>query len=337
MLSPAAGPLAARADALLALLRGARGLLLAVSGGPDSMALLLCVAQWRARPPVFVATVDHGLRAGAADEAAFVGVAASALGLNHAILRWEGDKPATRLQERARAARYRLLAAHARANGCDTIVTAHHADDQAETVLMRLVRGSGPAGLAGMAALASTPGAPDLALARPFLGLVKAELVEVCRAAGQVFFDDPANRAAAQGRARLRRLAPVLAAEGLDRAALLRLAARAARAEAALAALIAEKLAALPVQRGARGCVLARADLCALPQEALVRLLMGEIEHMTGVAPRLERAERLAAALARACAQGEDWSATLGGALVRLAGRTCAIVPAPARKTRRPA
>ena len=97
-----------------------RTLLLAVSGGPDSLALMHLAARW-GRARLHVATVDHGLRPDAASEALGVAAAAQRLGLPHAILPWLGPKPRTRIQERARDARYALLAAHAHTHGWPTL------------------------------------------------------------------------------------------------------------------------------------------------------------------------------------------------------------------------
>src|ERR1700753_1499446 len=127
---------------LFAPLAGRRALL-AVSGGPDSIALMCLAAEWREHgaakgASIFVATVDHGLRAYARMEPETVGAWAGSLGLPHEPLAWEGAKPATRIQERARAARYALLRAHARSLGADFLLTAHHADDHDETILFRM-------------------------------------------------------------------------------------------------------------------------------------------------------------------------------------------------------
>ena len=175
-LSDAALPIdMAEADRLFAdALSGAGRVLLAVSGGPDSVALMrLCAALAQAERErggcdwkIEVATVDHGLRAASRAEAEEVGRLAAACGLPHAILTWNEPKassktssgtktssdtrPQTRLQERARAARYALLASRAREIGADLLLTAHTLDDQAETVLMRIAHGSGLAGLAAM-------------------------------------------------------------------------------------------------------------------------------------------------------------------------------------------
>lgn len=146
---------AAEAKALFAGLACAPALVLAISGGPDSTALLLLAARWRAGrkrgPELLAVTIDHGLRAESAAEAKQVARLARRLGVAHRILRWSGKKPKTGLQEKARQARYGFLAEAAIEAGASHLLTAHTLDDQAETVLMRLLRGSGPAGLGGMA------------------------------------------------------------------------------------------------------------------------------------------------------------------------------------------
>lgn len=319
------------APALFAPWRAARGVLLAVSGGPDSVALMLLAARWRVAgaPPLAVAIVDHGLRPEAAAEAERVAGWARALDFSTTVLRWAGPAPASAVQARARAARYRLLFAEARRIGADTVMTAHHADDQAETVLMRLVAGSGVAGLAGMARETRREG---LILARPLLALRKAALVGLCRAEDHPFVDDPSNADPRFGRARLRAR---MAGLGLDIAGLTRLAARAARAEAALAA----AAAALPLIRRADGALaLARADLAAAPAEirlrALARAIRAAVPGRPDAAPiRLERLEALEARLAQALDARAPFAATLAGAALRLDGGALLIRPAPARKT----
>ena len=165
---------------------------LAVSGGPDSLALLLLAAA--ARPgQVEAATVDHRLREESANEAAMVAGLCEKLGIPHSILsaRW-ADKPATAIQERARRERYKLLSFWAEERGLDALATGHHADDQAETLMMRLVRGAGVRGLAGMRASSRTPGS-ELRLFRPLLGWRRTELEQLCRDAEIVPTADPSN------------------------------------------------------------------------------------------------------------------------------------------------
>lgn len=177
---------------------------IAVSGGPDSLALLLLAAA--ARPgKIEAATIDHALREGARAEAEMVADLCRTLGVPHAILtaRWEVN-PDTAIQERARDKRYRLLGYWAEERRLSGIVTAHHADDQAETLLMRLTRGSGVRGLAAMRPRAVAPGA-HVRLARPLLGWRHAELEAICAEAGIEPARDPSNEDDRFERVRVRR------------------------------------------------------------------------------------------------------------------------------------
>lgn len=172
-------------EALAALTGDAHSsLLLAVSGGPDSMALLDLVRQcWQGR--VSVATVDHRLRPESADEARMVAQYCIGTGLDHASLT-PAQPISGSLQSAARAARYALLEAHVDAVAAAFIVTAHHADDQLETMMMRLARGSGVDGLAGVRARNGR-------IVRPLLGFSKAELVAHCQRNAIPFVLDPSN------------------------------------------------------------------------------------------------------------------------------------------------
>lgn len=316
-------------------LLGSRKALLAVSGGPDSIALMHLAARWRqttpGAPALAVATVDHALRPESGEEAVRVASWAAGLGLPHTILRWRGEKPARRIQEAARDARYALLAAHAEAIGADALVAAHHADDQAETILFRLTRGSGVAGLAGMAGVSQRHG---LALHRPLLGWRKAELLAFCAREGLAFVDDPSNADAKFARVRLRRLGARLEQEGLDADALIRLARRAGRANAALAGLTDHAEAKLGLRFEKSYCRLDAKKLAAEPEEIVLRLLDRLIRRIGGERRlRFERLESLGARLIDATTRGQAFAATLGGALLRLdsAGRLT-LSPAPARR-----
>lgn len=200
---------------------------LAVSGGADSMALAVLAAAWaKSRGGEALAlTVDHRLRPESSDEAAAVGDALRARGIRHEILTLDVDLPASGVESAARAARYRALTDRCRALGALRLLTAHHADDQAETVLLRLSRGSGPDGLAGIATWRNLG---DVLLLRPLLGVAPDRLRATCRAAGLAWFDDPTNLGDGNARGRLRRAAAVLAAEGLTAQTLGRAAGRAA-------------------------------------------------------------------------------------------------------------
>ncbi len=184
-------------------------LLLAVSGGSDSMALMRLAAPLNAsgKAVISVATVDHGLRESSRGEALFVAKHASELGLSHEILPWLGAKPKTAIQEAARHARYCLLIEHAIDRRASVIMTAHTAEDQAETVLMRAARGSGPRGLAGMAddsLVAAGPSEP-IRLVRPLLGVRREALRAFLQAAALSYIDDPSNEDPTFERVRARR------------------------------------------------------------------------------------------------------------------------------------
>jgi tRNA(Ile)-lysidine synthase len=319
---------------LFAPLASAKGLLLAVSGGPDSTALLIMAALWAAapgRPRVEVATIDHGLRPEAAAEAAAVGEQARRRGLEHHVIAWRGPKPSSRIQERARAARYRLLAERARQIGADHIVTAHHADDQSETVLFRLLRGSGLSGLRGMEKIVRRDG---VSLARPLLGLAKAELVAFCKAHGEVFVEDPSNADPRFARTRLRRLTAQLGEEGLGANEIARLARRAGRMEEAVARATRAAAERLNLARSA-GVYDAKA-LFEEPQEIALRLLAGEIARIAATEPRrirLEQIEAIGDKLGQSLARGEAFATTLGGASLRLTSRgALSIKKAPPRR-----
>lgn len=303
--------------AFFAPLKEARGAVLAVSGGPDSVALMLLAAAWsgRQRCKFAVATVDHGLRPESRREAEAVGGFAASLGLPHRILSWEGEKPRTRLQERAREARYGLLLRHAGEIGADHLLTAHHADDQAETILFRLARGSGIAGLAGMPAAVRRG---DITHLRPLLAVPKEALVGLCRSRGQAYFEDPSNADMSFARPRLRRLLRLLAQEGLDAASLQRLGRRAARAELALEAATNTAREALKVTRGEGLFSAPIGALREAPEEILLRLVGAEIAALGGAFPRLDRLESVANMLRAALQSGRSWSGTLGGTILSL-------------------
>jgi tRNA(Ile)-lysidine synthase len=179
-------------------------LAVAVSGGPDSLALCLLADRWaQARGGAIAGLiVDHGLRLESASEARQVAAWLSARRIPHHILSWRGAKPTAGIQAAARAARYDLLCAWCRAAGVLHLLTAHHRDDQAETVALRQARGSGADGLAGMAPVRELAG---LRLLRPLLEVPKAALIALLEAAGQPWLEDPSNLAAGFARARLRR------------------------------------------------------------------------------------------------------------------------------------
>lgn len=318
---PTYGPFTAADIAdLFAPLEQSRGAVLAVSGGPDSVALMLLASAWAKQKEtgakLFVATVDHGLRPESRDEAETVALWARSLGLPHQILTWEGEKPKARIQERARAARYALLASYARKVGGDYVLTAHHADDQAETILFRLLRGSGIAGLAGMPKLAPLRGLTHF---RPLLDHRKEMLIAVCDARGQAYLSDPSNENSAFARTRLRRLLPALAKDGLNHATLLRLGRRAARIEAALDARVRAVRASLQATRSESGFSASIRPLVDEPEEILLRVIACELEESGAHLPlRLERLENLVIGVHAALRSNVAWQSSLAGMALAL-------------------
>jgi tRNA(Ile)-lysidine synthase len=211
------GPFAADAD---------RPCALAVSGGSDSTALMVLFADWLAQTgrkaaAHVVVTVDHGLRAGSAAEARGVGIQAERLGFRHAVLTWMGEKPATGLQEAARGARYALIAGAMREMRIVSLFAGHTRDDQAETVLMRLARGSGVDGLSAMAARApllvpETDGDGfSQEILRPLLGIPNLRLRTTLASRGIAWVEDPSNARTEFERVRLRAARAGLDALGL--------------------------------------------------------------------------------------------------------------------------
>ena len=332
---------ALEAKRLFADWKAAPALVLAVSGGPDSVALMWLVARWRralARGPRMIAvTVDHGLRPEAAREAREVKRVARQLDLPHRTLNWTGAKPNTGLPAAARTARYRLLAQAARASGATHILTAHTRDDQAETVLMRMLRGSGIAGLAAMARETERDG---VWLARPLLDIPKSQLIATLNKAKIAFADDPTNRDTAFTRPRLRAIMPVLAEEGGDSRNLARLASRLARANAALEVLVdgAERYLALRDRSDAARFGFDATAFAGLPEEIRLRLLKRAIDRAGHEGPaELGKLEGLLRALDQAIADGPPkLKQTLAGAAVSLAGGRIHVDPAPPRRRRTP-
>jgi tRNA(Ile)-lysidine synthase len=319
------------------------GLLLAVSGGPDSTALLVLAARWAKqlkRPPKLLAvTVDHGLRPAAAREAAAVRKLAGRLGVPHRTLRWRGKKPRSGLQEAARNARYRLLAQAARLEGIAHIATAHTLDDQAETVLFRMARGSGLLGLTGMAHVAPLPVAPlpvrierEIVLVRPLLHVSKARLIATLKAAKIGYSEDPSNYDPRFTRARLRTLMPALAREGLDARGLARLALRLRRAEATVAVAVGAARAALApppwLERGP--IVFEKSRFARLPAEVGLRLLGEAVAHTGNEGPvELAKLEELYEGLRQAPSRLRR---TLAGAVITLSGDHLTVERAPLRR-----
>ncbi|MGB3446135.1 MAG: tRNA lysidine(34) synthetase TilS [Xanthobacteraceae bacterium] len=350
MMSDDQSPISAsEARALFEEWKRAPSLVLAVSGGPDSVAMLWLAARWRRAlkhgPRLVAVTVDHQLRPEARREAAVVKRLARELGIEHRTLRWRGAKPETGLPAAARTARYALLLEAARRYGAAHILTAHTRDDQAETLMMRMARGSGIAGLGAMARQSPREGA---VVVRPLLDLPKARLLATLDKAGVSYALDPTNQDAKYTRPRFRTLMPLLAAEGCDARNLARLAARLARANAALELMTdgAERFLAIhdggEPQRG-----FGFHAFVGLSEEIRVRVLLRAIGRVgTEGVPELGKVEVLAAAIESTGSISKPgaikpgtmgrFRQTLAGAVITVAKGRILIEPAPPRRSAGP-
>jgi tRNA(Ile)-lysidine synthase len=310
-----------------------------VSGGPDSTALLYLLARWRAGlkkgPKLLACTVDHRLRKESAAEASAVAKLARKLKVPHRIVQWRGRKPANGLQQAARLARYRLLADTAASSKARHILTAHTLDDQAETVLIRLTRGSGLTGLSAMARIAPLPVDPakEIVLVRPFLSLRKARLFATLKRAGIGFADDPSNRNVKFTRVRLRDAASLLESEGLSAQRLSLFAQRVRRADAAIEAMVEAAFRTLRIGKAKAGVSFATPELLALPEEVVLRMLGRTIAAAGSEGPvELGKLESLLAGLF-AEGGGRQVRRTLAGALITRRGEVLDVERAPRRRS----
>lgn len=304
---------AAEAQALFKTLESRRHIALAVSGGGDSTALMWLAARWtkslKNPPKIDVLTVDHAYRAGSDNEARQVMAWANALGLPAHILTSSYSKPKSGLQQKARRLRYRLMTDWCGEAGAEVLVTAHTQEDQAETLLMRLARGSGVIGLGAMAAEGVAEG--GLPIARPFLEISRARLLATLGAASHPWIEDPSNENTQFERVRMRKMMPKLAEIGLTSEALARSARRLGRAAKPLLR-SSEALLAQAIEMRPQGYALvnlekflgAEAEIRILGLQELLKILGG-----TNDLAQLSEIERL-----------EDWITTGAGQARTLAG-----------------
>ncbi|MEP0321613.1 tRNA lysidine(34) synthetase TilS [Bauldia litoralis] len=309
----------AEVEALLDPVAGAEVIALAVSGGADSLALLDVVDRWRrrsGRPEAIVLTVDHGLRPESAGEAADVAKTAEQRGFAARVLTAAGPAPTSDIEAAARDLRYRLLVREARESGASHLLLAHHRDDQAETFLMRLQRGSGVFGLAAMRRCVTSDG---MAVFRPFLDIPHTRLVATTAAAGLVPVDDPMNRDPRFLRARVRMDMPRLAENGMDSKVLADLARRFANAADAIDSWVDRLISAVSVDQLATARV-ELVDFAAETEEVRLRLLVRLLAAIggEGYPPRFQRLEGLDAALR----EGGRCKRTLGGVVAETRGKS---------------
>ena len=302
----------------------AQGWAVAVSGGGDSVALMHLAndyARGRELSPPIVLTVDHGLRPASAKDAKRVAAWARRLKLKSRLLTWRGKKPKTGIEAAAREARYRLMGNVLREAKITTLFVGHNQDDQAETFLLRLARGSGLDGLAGMQGLGNWPvdGFPGLKLARPLLGLGREALRDYLRAKDQPWLEDPMNQDRAFDRIKVRQAQAVLAEAGLSAARIAAAAAHLARARESLEVMTQAVLARAVREQNEAGIVLDASALTAAPREVGLRALACVLMTVSGETyrPRFDSLERL---FDRIAARDLRGGATLHGCQMRPLG-----------------
>lgn len=314
----------------------------ALSGGGDSTALTWLLAQWahRSGKILHALTVDHGLRPEAAREARQVAEWVlpwkDKWGLHHEILVWDGPKPETGLQEAAREARYRLMAEYCHRHGIRVLFLAHHTDDQAETLLFRLAKGSGLDGLAGMAERQDACG---MVLLRPLLDRSHHDLLETCRTHNLNWIEDKSNVSDRYFRGRIRQGIHFLEAEGLSATRLSKLAARLRRARSALDYYTDLAWKNCIAEKEINRIVFSFDQFQSCPDDIRIRLLsraIGSFRPDQAYPVRLEDVESLATRLTPR--DGSFKAATLGGCLIRLEGKNArlSIQPEKSRTNLRP-
>lgn len=264
----------------------------AVSGGADSLALALLMHKLRT---VVALTVDHGLRPESAAEALGVGKTLQRFGITHHVLEWHGEKPSSNIQAEARAARYRLLAEWCVANDVPYLATAHHMDDQAETLLLRLARGSGVYGLAGMPQMAPCVDFGHITLIRPLLDHPKAALKDWLESEGVAWVEDPSNENTQFDRVKVRQLLQAPPLEGLQAERLAETAKRLRRSRDALEFYEREWLSRAVSEHEPGFLTLDPSALRAAPLDIVLRGLASLCRAFepVGYTPRMEKVERL--------------------------------------------
>jgi tRNA(Ile)-lysidine synthase len=293
----------------------------AVSGGSDSLALMHLLRAFAAKNRLAAPTVlsvDHGLRKASAGDARQVAAWAKQAGLTAKVLTWRGKKPANGIEAAAREARYRLMGAWLVQHRIATLFVGHTQDDQAETFLLRLARGSGLDGLAGMHGRAPwpVPGFPELSLARPLLDFGREQLRAYLKAKGQAWLDDPMNDDLAFDRVKIRKAWPALTQAGLSPARIAAAASHLARARESLEIVTEAVLLRTARQMEDGRILLDPAAWAAAPREVGLRTLASVLMTVGGQVyrPRFEALERLFDRIAGA---GLGAGATLHGCHIR--------------------
>jgi tRNA(Ile)-lysidine synthase len=301
---------------------------IAVSGGADSLALMYLLADWaksRGKPAPQVLTVDHGLRSGSDKDAEKVAKQAKQAGLKAHVLVWKGAKPKSDVEAEAREARYRLMGEWLKAQQVKALYVAHSEDDQAETFLLRLARGSGLDGLSAMHPLAPFPlaGFQELRVVRPLLETSRKASREWLAAQKHDWIEDPMNDDPKFARVRLRKMLPQLAELGLSTTRIADAASHLSRAREALDSMT-DGLLSRASRFNGQAAVLDPLRLKTAPREIGLRALASVLSRVSGepYRPRFERLERLFDSILAGTLGG---GATLHGCRVGPAAREDAV------------
>ena len=286
-------------DALWATNGRPNKMAVATSGGADSLCLALLANKWAQehRVKLYGLTVDHGLRKESAQEACFVHDVLSAHEIEHTTLVWEGKKPKTRVEEKAREERYRLLLSWCKAHHVPVLLIAHHQDDQAETFFLRLIRSSGVDGLSGMQPQILRDG---IQIWRPFLAFSRKQIQDTMKNVfHQVWVEDPSNQSQEYERVRLRQFQENFDALGLTTAAVALSAKRLLRARMALEQ-VAQDFWTERVLRHEGGFIfIDRRDFASLSEEIALRILAKAFMYVAENQARMSQLETLYPTLQR--------------------------------------
>ncbi|MGQ0526912.1 MAG: tRNA lysidine(34) synthetase TilS [Alphaproteobacteria bacterium] len=286
-----------------------------LSGGPDSFILTKFLSGWAAAKRgtyIHALTVDHGLRPESAREVDCIARTVEGWpSLTHAVLKWEGEKPETRIQEEARTARYRLIGDYCRSKNIRYLILAHHQNDQMETFLFRLAKGSGLDGLTVMKPVQAHKS--GLTILRPLLGLTKDRLVAACEAQGLAYINDPSNASENFFRARLRKFIPFLESEGFTAKRLAVTSDRLERARHALHHVAAKIFKDIVIEQTPQSIAYRFEPLEDWPDEIGLRVLIKAIETLRVDSDYLPRREKIETLFTDLCGEAFFRKRTLGG------------------------
>lgn len=276
------------------ILSDADKIAVAVSGGADSMALVLLMHEYAQEMgrEIVALTVDHGIRPESFAEAGQVGLWLAKYGIAHHIIKWQGQKTATNLQMKARKARYELMADYCSENNIKFLATGHNLNDQAETVLMRLLRGSGVDGLAGMVLVKQIF---DINVIRPLLSITHQNLQQFLRAKNQLWIEDPSNENVKFQRVAVRKLIQSFDDPQLLTKRLVDTAAHMARAKDYISGQLAKNINEIVTYNEAGFYEIKLTEFKSLHQEERYRVLAAALQKISGnvYRPRFENLQLL--------------------------------------------